>query len=219
MTKNIDMAAIMAALNNEFEANTTPIVDLIEAQTKDPFKVLVATILSARTKDETTASVVRRLFEEVDGPADLKRLSEAEIRDLIYPVGFYKNKAKYLSDLPDVLNEKFGGLLPRTVEELCELPGVGRKTANLVVAVGFHLPAICVDVHVHRICNRLGYLETKDPLQTEMALREKLPQQFWIAINSRFVSFGQNTCRPTSPHCSRCPIIDYCNQIGVEQSR
>ncbi len=213
--KNIDIPAIMEILQHEFVNNTMPVVDLIEAQTRDPFKILVATIMSARTQDGTTAAAAARLFARAATPDELELLSEAEIRELIFPVGFYRNKAAYLKQLPGALRDRFGGRIPQTVEELVELPGVGRKTANLVVAVGFHKPAICVDVHVHRITNRWGYLETATPLETEMALRDKLPLEYWIPFNSCLVSFGQNTCRPTRPHCPDCPIEKYCNRVGL----
>ena len=209
-----DIPAVDRALKKEFSAHNSPIIELIEAQTHDPFCVLVGTILSARTKDQCTAGAVKRLFATAKGktfsPADLERLSQDEIEKLIYPVGFYRDKARHLKALPAVLDEKFGGKLPDTVEELCELPGVGRKTANLTVAVGFDLPAICVDVHVHRICNRLGLVETKTPFDTEMALRKILPVKYWKTWNSHLVSFGQTRCGPVRPKCDGCPIRRFC---------
>lgn len=209
-----DIPAVDRALKKEFSAHNSPIIELIEAQTHDPFCVLVGTILSARTKDQCTAGAVKRLFATAKGktfsPADLERLSQDEIEKLIYPVGFYRDKARHLKALPAVLDEKFGGKLPDTVEELCELPGVGRKTANLTVAVGFDLPAICVDVHVHRICNRLGLVETKTPFDTEMALRKILPVKYWKTWNSHLVSFGQTRCGPVRPKCGGCPIRRFC---------
>ena len=209
-----DVAAVDRALKREFSAHDSPIIELIEAQTHDPFCVLVGTILSARTKDQCTAGAVRRLFAKAQGdlfrPEDLDRLSVKEIEKLIYPVGFFRDKARHLKALPKVLREKFGGKLPRTVEELCELPGVGRKTANLTVAVGFDLPAICVDVHVHRICNRLGLVQTKTPFETEMALRAILPERYWKTWNSHLVSFGQTRCGPIRPKCDGCPIAKFC---------
>ncbi len=209
-----DIAKIDRALKREFQAHPAPIIELIEAQTKDPFCVLVGTILSARTKDACTAGAVKRLFATAKGntftPADLERLSVEKIEKLIYPVGFYHDKARHLKALPGALREKFGGVVPQTVEELCELPGVGRKTANLTVAVGFSLPAICVDVHVHRICNWLGMVNTKKPVETEMALRESLPVKYWKTWNSHLVSFGQTRCSPVRPKCAGCPIASYC---------
>ena len=211
-----DIPAVDRALKKEFIAHDSPIIELIEAQTHNPFCVLVGTILSARTKDQCTAGAVRRLFAtargKTFGPSDLERLDETEIARLIYPVGFYRDKAHHLKALPAVLKEKFNGILPRTVEELCELPGVGRKTANLTVAVGFDLPAICVDVHVHRICNRLGLIHTKTPLETEMTLRKILPVRYWKTWNSHLVSFGQTRCAPLRPKCDGCPIVRFCPQ-------
>ena len=212
------IAAIDSALKAEFQAHAAPIIELVEAQTHDPFCVLVGTILSARTKDACTAGAVKRLFATAQGErftaADLERLDVAEIERLVYPVGFYRDKARHLKELPRVLREKFGGVLPHTVEELCELPGVGRKTANLTVAVGFDLPAICVDVHVHRISNRLGLVRTKTPLETEMALRKLLPVRYWKTWNSHLVSFGQTRCGPLHPKCEGCPIWKYCQEEG-----
>ena len=210
------VAALDAALKAEFKAHAAPIIELVEAQTHDPFCVLVGTILSARTKDACTAGAVRRLFAAAQKPPfnadDLERLDVAELERLIYPVGFYRDKARHLKELPRVLRERFGGILPHTVEELCELPGVGRKTANLTVAVGFDLPAICVDVHVHRISNRLGLVRTKTPLETEMALRRLLPVRYWKTWNSHLVSFGQTRCGPVRPKCAGCPIRNCCQE-------
>jgi len=194
-----------------------PVVDLIEFQTNDPFKVLVTTVLSARTKDQTTAEAAKRLFSRVGCAGDLEKLSNAQIERLIYPVGFYRDKARHLGQLPSVLRERFGGVIPQTVEELTELPGVGRKTANLVVAVAFDKPAVCVDIHVHRIFNRLGYLATKTPFATEMELRQHLPVKYWTTFNSYFVSFGQNLCKPVNPQCDICPIMRHCARIGVKR--
>ena len=206
-----DIPAVDRALKREFRTHAAPIIELIEAQTHDPFCVLVGTILSARTKDACTAGAVRRLFAAGgDTPGGLARLSVAELEKLVYPVGFFRDKARHLHELPGVLQAKFGGVLPRTVEELCELPGVGRKTANLTVAVGFGLPAICVDVHVHRICNWLGLVRTSKPAETEMKLREILPVRYWKTWNSHLVSFGQTRCDPVRPKCAGCPIERYC---------
>lgn len=214
-----DIPAVDKALKKEFKAHAAPIIELIEAQTHDPFCVLVGTILSARTKDACTAGAVKRLFSAETQrhggkpfrPESLERLSVEEIEKLIYPVGFYHDKARHLKELPKVLKEKFGGVLPHTVEELCELPGVGRKTANLTVAVGFDLPAICVDVHVHRICNWLKLVKTSKPVETEMALRKILPVKYWKTWNSHLVSFGQTRCDPVRPKCDGCPITKYCH--------
>lgn len=213
--KSSEIEKVYEILKQEFHKHRMPVVELIETQTKDPFKVLLTTIMSARTKDETTAMAAKRLFQRVSTPADLDSLSIKEIESLIFPVGFYREKAKNLKKLPQVLNELFAGQIPFSVEELVQLPGVGRKTANLVVAVAFNKPAVCVDIHVHRIFNRLGYLKTSTPLETEMKLREWLPVKYWTTFNSYFVSFGQHICRPINPCCNRCPIYDYCSRIDV----
>jgi len=204
------IAEVYDILAKEFKKNRTPVVDLIEVQTNDPFKVLIATILSARTKDEVTAAASRRLFERVDNHRKLGKLTVEEIEKMIYPVGFYKNKARQLKSLPAVLDKEFNGQIPDDVDELTKLPGVGRKTANLVVAVAFKKPAVCVDVHVHRIFNRLGYINTNTPLETEMELRRILPQKYWTTFNSYFVSFGQHRCKPIKPVCGDCPVAGYC---------
>ncbi|MBU0967253.1 MAG: exodeoxyribonuclease III [Proteobacteria bacterium] len=214
----IDIDLILAILAKEVAGYKVPVVDLIAAQSNDPFQVLVATILSARTKDETTAGAAARLFKKAPDLQSLAGLSEEEIARLIYPVGFYRNKAGYLARLPEAV-AAMGGVIPDEVETLTKLPGVGRKTANLVVSVAFHKPAICVDTHVHRIMNIWGYVQTKTPLETEMALRGKLPDKHWLTVNSILVAFGQGTCRPVSPHCDRCVIQQYCPQIGVTPRR
>ncbi len=219
MMKSVPIDRVLSILRKFTAHFRAPVVDLIEFQTRDPFKVLVTTILSARTQDQTTLLAAKRLFEAASTPQALSKLPLAQIRKRIFPVGFYKTKAKHLKQLPTVLQELFDGKIPSTVEELVQLPGVGRKTANLVMAVGFQKPAVCVDVHVHRIMNRLGYVQTSSPLETEFALRKKLPQKYWITFNSILVAFGQNHCRPINPYCSVCPVLRYCNRIGVEKSK
>lgn len=212
MTIDIDyfLKTVAAAIIDK----QVPVVDLIAVQTRDPFKVLVATILSARTKDEVTAQSSERLFQHAPDVAALAELTEAKIAQLVYPVGFYKTKAKHLTRLPTAL-KKFSDKVPQTIEELITLPGVGRKTANLVVSVAFCKPAICVDTHVHRIMNIWQYVDTTTPLQTEMALRNKLPARHWIGVNSLLVAFGQSICRPLGPHCDICPLEKKCPQQGV----
>ncbi|MDH4317698.1 MAG: exodeoxyribonuclease III [Desulfobulbaceae bacterium] len=193
----------------------TPVVDLMAVQGESPFRILVATILSARTKDEVTAAACKRLFKRAADPISLAALSREELEKIIFPVGFYHNKAKYLAQLPGVLMERFNGEVPGRMEDLLTLPGVGRKTANLVLALAFKVPAICVDTHVHRIMNIWGYVTTTMPLQTEMALREKLPQKYWLTINGILVAFGQHTCKPVAPRCGRCALSESCPKIGV----
>jgi endonuclease III len=217
--KKVDIDKVYRILRKHVINYRVPVADLVEIQTRDPFKVLVATILSARTNDKTTSIATRKLFSKVKKISDLERLSLKEIENLIYPAGFYRNKAKYLKELPLVLVEQFGNKIPDNVDDLVKIPGVGRKTANLVVAVGFRKPAICVDTHVHRIMNRLGYIRTKTPFETERILREKLPKKYWKTINTILVTFGQNICRPVSPYCSMCPTNKYCNKMGVNNNR
>lgn len=211
----IDIKKIYEILGVHFKQEQTPIIDLIKAQTDDPFKILVGTILSARTKDEMTSKVVSRLFSQVNNADELDKLSIEEIEKLIYPVGFYHNKALHLKALPQAIKEKFNNQIPEEIDDLIQLPGVGRKTANLVRTLAFEKPAMCVDVHVHRISNRFGYISTKTPFESEMALRDKLPLELWSNYNSYLVSFGQNLCKPINPRCDRCPIYEECQRIGV----
>ena len=208
-----DIPAVNRRLKTAFLALRAPIMDLVAAQTRDPFRILVGTILSARTKDACTADACERLFARAATPGALERLPVDELERLIYPVGFYRTKARMLKRLPAVLRQRFGGRLPQTVEELCELPGVGRKTANLVVALGFGKPAICVDVHVHRITNRLGLVATATPLETEMELRRILPTRYWRTWNSYLVAFGQTRCTPRRPRCEGCPLAAWCARV------
>jgi len=186
---------------------------------RDPFRVLIACLLSLRTKDETTGPAAERLFALADTPGAMLRLAPSSIERAIFPVGFYRTKARVLLGVCSDLLERFDGRVPDTIDALLTLKGVGRKTANLVVTVGFHKPGICVDVHVHRISNRWGYVRTKTPEQTEMALRARLPRRYWIGYNDLLVSFGQNLCLPVSPWCSRCPLADLCPRLGVTRSR
>lgn len=211
-----DVAAVARLLEADYARNPAPIVDLIKAQTEDPFHILVATLLSARTRDETTAEVCARLFAVVHAPGDLQRLSVTEIERLIFPTGFYHTKARHLKALPEVLQREFGGVIPQTIEALCRLPGVGRKTANLVVIHAFDQHGMCVDVHVHRISNRLGFIRTRTPLESEMALRAALPRRYWNRWNRLLVSHGQRICKPLRPLCARCPILKFCGRRGVK---
>jgi endonuclease III len=192
-----------------------PVVEFVAQQKNDPFRILIATILSARTNDRITNRVIERLFTEVEDFSDLQKLSVDKIEKLIYPVGFYRQKAAQLKKLPEIIKEQFGGNIPSEIDDLIRLPGVGRKTANLVRAVAFGKPAICVDTHVHRITNRWGYVKTESPFQTEMALRKKLPPIYWMKINHYLVVFGQTICRPVKPRCISCPLNDLCSKIKV----
>ena len=214
-----EIGVVMEILRREAPAWGAPIVTLIAEQTSDPFRVLVSTILSLRTQDETTAAASRRLFARATTPQAMLRLRAATIARLIYPVGFYRTKARAIRAVCRTLLARWDGIVPRDLDALLTLQGVGRKTANLVLTLGFGAPGIWVDTHVHRITNRLGYVRTRTPDETEQALRRKLPAAHWIEINDLLVAFGQRLCRPISPHCSRCPILTHCPRRGVTVSR
>ena len=186
---------------------------------RDPFRVLIACLLSLRTKDETTFPASERLFALADTPAAMLRVPRRRIERAIFPVGFYRTKARVIHEISRDLLARFGGRVPSTIDELLTLSGVGRKTANLVVTVGFGKPGICVDTHVHRISNRWGFVRTRTPEDTEMALRRRLPRRYWIGYNDLLVAFGQNVCQPVSPRCSACPVAAGCPRIGVRHSR
>ena len=179
---------------------------------KDPYLVLIACILSLRTNDKTTYPATLRMLELAKTPEDMAKIDVDVLAKAIYPVGFYANKARQIIELSKIIAEKMNSQVPDEIEELVKFNGVGRKTANLVLSQGFNKPAICVDVHVHRIFNRLGYIKTKTPEETEFALREKLPVEYWIDINTLLVTHGQNICKPVNPKCSECPISEYCVQ-------
>ena len=213
--KQPDIRKIIKTLRKEVPRFEVPIVTEVSQRRRDPFEVLVTTILSLRTKDEVTRVAARRLLEKVRAPKDIIAMKEQDLARLIFPVGFYKTKAQTLKKISEDLIEKFGGKVPDDLDELLKLKGVGRKTANLVVTLAFGKPGICVDTHVHRVSNRLGYVATKTPEATEMALREKLPREYWIEYNDLLVTWGQNICRPISPFCSKCAIRPYCRQVGV----
>lgn len=214
-----DIDRIVSILRREVQTLGVPIVTEISRTRRAPFEVLVSTILSLRTKDEVTREASRRLLERARTPEEILGLAESEIAGLIFPVGFYKTKAKTLREVSRDLIEKHRAKVPDDLDELLTLKGVGRKTANLVITLGYGKPGICVDTHVHRISNRLGYVKTKTPEQTETALREKLPLQYWIEYNDLLVTWGQNICKPISPFCSKCAIAEECNRVGVEKSR
>lgn len=180
---------------------------------KDPYLVLISCILSLRTNDRTTYPATLRMLKLAKTPKEMANVKCEDLEKAIYPVGFYKNKAHQIIELSKILVEKYDSKVPCDIDELCKFKGVGRKTANLVLSEGFHEPAICVDVHVHRIFNRLGYLKTKNPEETEFELRKKLPKKYWIPINSLLVTHGQNVCKPIKPLCSICPICEYCMKI------
>jgi len=198
---------------------TTPYVTEEGRARRNPFRVLISCMLSLRTKDETTAAASKRLFALADTPDAMLRLSEKTIARTIFPVGFYNTKARNIRAICRRLLNEHGGQVPDEMEQLLALPGVGRKTANLVLTVGYDKPGICVDTHVHRISNRWGWVRTKTPEQTEMALRDLLPGRYWIRFNDLLVTFGQNCCTPLSPHCSTCPIESDCLKVGITRYR
>ena len=209
----------LARLRREAPRWNAPIVGFIAMQSRDPFKTLISCILSLRTKDQTTLVASERLFARADTPAKMLVLSARTLERLIYPVGFYRTKARVIRGICRDLIDKFHGLVPDEIDLLMTLKGVGRKTANLVVTEAFAKPGICVDTHVHRISNRWGLVKTKTPDRTEIALREVLPRRHWLEYNGILVAFGQTICHPTSPWCSRCKIADLCPRIGVVRSR
>jgi endonuclease-3 len=211
---------VLHKLKNEIKKWKVPAVGVIAEQAIDrPFETLVSTILSLRTKDKVTEAASHRLLTRAPAPEILASLSIPEIEHLIYPVGFYHTKAANLLKTCQILLQDFGGSVPRSMDKLLKLPGVGRKTANLVLTVGFGDYGICVDTHVHRISNIWGYVATKTPEETEFALRKKLPRRHWKTYNDILVTFGQNLCVPVSPWCSKCPVADHCPRIGLKRSR
>lgn len=211
---------MMTALTDFFPEEAAPIITRISRGKKsDPFIVLVGTLLSLRTKDETTEKAMEVLAPHINTPRDLLRIPDGELEKMIYPVGFYRNKARTLKDAASVIIGRFDGKVPDSIEELLTIKGVGRKTANLVVTEGYGKPGICVDTHVHRISNRLGAVRTKDPHGTEFELRRVLPEKYWIIYNSLLVTFGKRICTPISPKCSQCPIERLCAKQGVTRTR
>ena len=217
--RRLDIDRFVETLASHYRNWNPPIITFIANRGATPFEVLVSTILSLRTKDEVTSQAAARLFDRARSPEGILALGEAEVARLIYPVGFYPTKAKRLLEISRIIRDDHQGQVPAELEELLQLPGVGRKTANLVLVEGFKIPAICVDTHVHRISNRIGYVRTRDAEQTEFALRKKLPHRHWIRYNELLVAFGQVICRPVSPFCSRCPVADMCPRIGVSRFR
>ena len=208
------MSAVLAKL-----ASGYPIDRFVTENGTDPYRILIGCVLSLRTKDEVTYPATRRLFEKAGNPKAMLALTEAAIAKTIYPVGFYRTKAKQIRAISGLLISRHGGRVPDSIEELLALPGVGRKTANLTITLGFGKPGICVDTHVHRITNRLGWLATKTPDDTEAALRATLPKRWWIPINETLVRHGQQVCKPLSPTCSACPVARACPKIGVGRHR
>lgn len=217
--RDSDIHEVMALLAEAVKSWPSPAVTIVSQREGNPFKVLVSCILSLRTQDRTTGPASERLFALADTPAKMLSLSREEIERAIYPVGFYRNKAAHILAICRTLADEYDGVVPGDLDELLTFKGVGRKTANLVMTLGFGKPAICVDTHVHRICNRWGYTATKTPEETEFALRAKLPLEYWSVINDYLVTFGQNHCTPVSPRCSTCVLVSFCGKIGVSRSR
>jgi endonuclease-3 len=210
---------LIRAIAKSGAAGPLPSVSKIARNKRDPFRVLISTIISLRTKDDVTDAASKRLFDLADTPQEMSGLHLRKIQKAIYPAGFYKTKANTIRDISRRLVAEYGGRVPDSVDELLRFRGVGRKTATLVVSLGYNKPAICVDTHVHRISNRLGLVETKNPTETEFALMGVIPKRFWIGYNELLVRFGQNVCKPVSPHCSTCPVRQDCPRTGVTRSR
>ena len=215
MVTNRQIGRVLQLIRHAISAWEPPALNKIAEESHDPFRVLISCILSQQTKDHVTGVASARLYRLADRPETILALSERRIAGAIYPVSFFRTKAKTIREVCRTLLTRFAGRVPDSLEELLSLKGVGRKTANLVVTVGYRKSGICVDTHVHRISNRWGYVKTKTPEQTEMALRRKLPKRHWIYYNDLLVPFGQHLCRPISPFCSRCPVARWCARIGV----
>ena len=214
-----EIHTVIETLREEYKNWQTPAVTIVAQCNGSPFKVLISCIISLRTKDEVTAKASARIFARAQTPEAMAELSADDIAQLIYPAGFYHNKAEQIALLSRRLMTEYGGTVPDNIDGLLEFKGVGRKTANLVMTLGFGKPGICVDIHVHRICNRLGYVSTRSPDETERVLRVQLPTEYWIMINDLLVAFGQNHCHPVSPRCSNCRLFNVCDRIGVTTSR
>jgi endonuclease-3 len=210
---------VIKILKKELEVGTLPIVSHLAEEQRDPFVILISTLLSLRTKDEVTAVATERLFALASTPEEMLKVPLDKIARTIYPVGFYRVKARTIHHVCRELIKGFSSKVPDDIDDLLSIKGIGRKTANLVVTLAYGKDGICVDTHVHRISNRLGYVKTKTPDETEFALRDKLPHRHWIIYNTIMVAFGRQTCKPVSPFCSLCPVNKYCDRVGVTLSR
>jgi len=219
MITNRAISTVIGKVRSEMSHESPPVVTMVARMAKDSFRVLVATVLSLRTQDKVTAAACDRLFARAVTPKQLAMLSANEIEKLIYPVGFYRTKAKSLKAIAKKLLDEYNGTVPSDIDTLLTFPGVGRKTANLVLSEGYNIPAMCVDTHVHRISNRWGYVNTTTPEKTETALRAILPKKHWLEYNYLLVAFGQHRCTPLRPRCSDCPVRQWCPRIGVTTSR
>jgi endonuclease-3 len=217
--KDSQINIVIKILKKELAVGTMPSVSHLAEDQRDPFVILISTLLSLRTKDEVTAVATERLFELASSPEEMLKVPLDKIAKVIYPAGFYRVKARTIHHTCRELINRFGSKVPDTIDDLLSIKGVGRKTANLVVSLAYGKEAICVDTHVHRISNRLGYVKTKTPDETEFALRKKLPHHHWIIYNTIMVAFGRQTCKPVSPFCSQCPVNRHCDRINVKLSR
>jgi endonuclease-3 len=217
--KDTQINIVIKILKKELAVGTMPIVSHLAENQSDPFMILISTLLSLRTKDEVTAIATERLFALASSPEEMLKIPLDKISKTIYPVGFYRVKACNIHHTCRELIKRFTSKVPDNIDDLLSIKGVGRKTANLVISLAYGKDAICVDTHVHRISNRLGYVKTKTPDETEFALRKKLPRRHWIIYNTIMVAFGRQTCKPVSPLCSQCPINKYCDRVGVTLSR
>ncbi len=206
-------------LQKQVKGLHVPYLETFASRRRDPFQILISCILSLRTQDKTTEAASKRLFKLTDTPEAMSRLSPKTIEKAIYPVGFYRVKAGTIKNISREIVERYNSKVPDTIEELLTLKGVGRKTANLVITVGYNKYGICVDTHVHRITNRWGLVKTKNPNETELSLRETLPKRYWKELNGILVAFGQGICKPISPLCSVCKISSYCSKVGVTRKR
>ncbi|MFQ5861741.1 MAG: endonuclease III domain-containing protein [Candidatus Brocadiales bacterium] len=215
---NLDIQKVITTIKRVNSAFKEPTVTTV-AKSRSPFKVLISCLLSLRTKDNVTSVASERLFQLADTPEGMLKLNTSDIQRAIYPVGFYKTKAARIKDICKALIEEYGGRVPDDIDTLLKFSGIGRKTANLVVTLGYGKPGICVDTHVHRITNRWGYVKTKTPVETEFALRKMLPGRYWLVINDILVTYGQNVCTPILPKCSICKVYWYCKRVGVKKHR
>ena len=220
MISGQEIGKVITLIGKEARKFREPFVTAVANETRDPYQVLIGCLLSLRTKDETTAGACERLFILAKTPKQMVRLKPSQIEKAIYPVGFYRVKTKRIQEISKTLLDQYNGNVPRTMEELLKLKGVGRKTANVTLTYGFNDPdGLAIDVHCNRIPNRLGWVKTKTPEETEMALRKLIPRKYWLQFNDSFVLFGQNVCKPISPFCSRCIANDHCKRVGVKKNR
>ncbi len=218
--KTVKLDELMEKLSQEIRSyHKLPLINQIKKEGEYPYRVLISTVLSSRTKDEVTAQASEKLFSRAPNAQKLSQLSEQEIIGLIYPVGFYRIKAKNIKNIANILCQEYKGIVPNKLGDLLQLPGVGRKTANLVLGIAFNIDSITVDTHVHRISNRIGIIKTEMPVETEQDLQIVLPKKYWISFNACLVAHGQVICKPISPLCSQCKIVPYCRQVGVNRSR